>query len=82
MISKEPPPKVQSSGPLTIQTLIGDSDDEDDDFSASVSDLDGSERLSEESSSEDEEDANGDEHGHDSDAVKDELEEEELDHLD
>ena len=82
MISKEPPPKVQSSGPLTIQTLIGDSDDEDDDFSASVSDLDGSERLSEESSSEDEEDADGDEHGHDSDAVKDELEEEELDHLD
>ena len=59
-ISKEKPPKVQSSGPLTIQTLTGESDDEDDDFSASVSDLDGSERLSEESSSEDEDNGDGD----------------------
>ena len=81
-ISKEPPPKVRSSGPLTIQTLTEDSDDEDDDFSASVSDLDGSEGLSEESSSDDEEN-HGDEneHEHDSDAVKEELEED-LGHLD
>ena len=53
-ISKEEPPKVQPTGPLTIRTLTEESDDDDDDFSASVSDLDGSERLSEESSSEDE----------------------------
>ena len=81
-ISKEQPPKVQPSGPLTIQTLAEDSEDDDDDFSASVSDLDGSERLSEEeSSSEDEEDENENEHERDSDAVTDELEED-LSHVD
>jgi len=76
-ISKEQPPKVRPSGPLTIQTLTEDSDDEDDDFSDSVSDLDGSERLSEESSSEDEENESESEseHEHGSDAVAEELEE-------
>lgn len=76
-ISKEQPLKVQPTGPLTIRTLTEASDDEDDDFSASVSDLDGSERLSEESSSEDEdnEDENEggseDEHGSDEGADAD-----------
>ena len=59
-ISRKQLPKVQSGGPLTIQTSTGESDDGDDDFSASVSDLDGSERLSEENSSEDEDNGNGD----------------------
>jgi hypothetical protein len=72
-ISKEQLPKVQSNGPLTIHTLTEGSDDDDDDFSASVSDLDGSERLSEESSSEDEENGNGNEHEHDSDADAEDL---------
>ena len=81
-ISKEKPLKFQSSGPLTIQTLTEDSDDEDDDFSASVSDLDGSERLSEESSSEDEENRNGNEHGHDSDIDAEDLGEDEDGDLD
>jgi len=63
-ISKEDLPKVQPAGPLTIRTLTEESDDEDDDFSASVSDLDGSEGLSEESSSEDdEENENESKHG-------------------
>ena len=79
-ISKEQPPIAQSSGLLTIQTLTEDSEEDDDDFSASVSDLDGSERLSEESSSEDEEDEN--ENENDSDEVTEELEEEDLSHLD
>ena len=82
-ISKEHHPKVQSNGPLTIQTLIEESDDEDDDFSASVSDLDGSEGLSEESSSEDEENGsgsgNGNEHEHESDADAEDLGDEEDD---
>ncbi|KAF8809854.1 hypothetical protein BYT27DRAFT_7232117 [Phlegmacium glaucopus] len=46
-------PKVQPTGPLTIHALTEGSDDDDDDFSASVSDLDGSEGSSEETSSED-----------------------------
>ena len=84
-ISKEEPPKVKFSGPFTIHTLTEDSDDEDDDFSASVSDLDGSERLSEESSSEDEDNGNGDEQEHNSDADADADEEDlgdEVSHLD
>jgi hypothetical protein len=81
-ISEEEPPKIQPTGPLTIRTLTEESDDEDDDFSASVSDLDGSERLSEESSSEDEgnEDENENKHGsgdeHNSDAETEDLEDE------
>ena len=85
-ISKDQPPKVQPTGPLTIHTLVEASDDEDDDFSTSVSDLDGSERLSEESSSEDEgsEDENGsgsgDEHDCDEDDdVDSDMEDSELD---
>ena len=79
--SKEQPLKVQSSGPLTIQTLTENSDDEDDDFSASVSDLDGSERLSEESTSEDdEENENESELEDGSDAVAEDLSED-LSHL-
>jgi len=74
-ISKEQPPKVQLNGPLTIRTLTEESDDEDDDFSASVSDLDGSERFSEESSSENEDNGNeggsGDEHDSNGDADTD-----------
>ena len=63
-ISKEDLPKVQPTGPLTIRTLTDESDDEDDDFSACVSDLDGCEGLSEESSSEDdEENENESKHG-------------------
>ena len=83
-VSKEQPPKVRSSGPLTIQTLTEESDDEDDDFSASVSDLDGSERLSEESSSDDEDNGNENEneHGHGSDADSEDLGDEDGDDLD
>jgi hypothetical protein len=83
-VSKGGPPRVQPTGPLTINTLTQQSDDEDDDFSASVSDLDGSERLSEESSSEDEdnhedEHGSGDEHGSDTDMEDLEDEGDELD---
>ena len=77
-ISKEQLPKVQYNGPLTIQTLAEESDEEDDDFSANVSDLDGSERLSEESSSEDEENGNENENEHEqgSDADTEDVEDE------
>lgn len=47
--------KAQFAGPVTIHTLQDGSDDEDDDFSVSVSDLDGSEHSSQEGDSSDEE---------------------------
>ena len=78
-VSKPPQP----TGRLTIHTLTEASDDEDDDFSDSVSDLDGSEKLSGESSSEDEHNGNeneggsGDEHLSDEDVDADM---EDLDH--
>ncbi|KAF8968792.1 histone chaperone Rttp106-like-domain-containing protein [Flammula alnicola] len=80
------PLPVQTSGPLTIRTLMDVSDDEDEDFSANISDLDGSERSSNEGSSEenggdgsDEEEGEGSEDGEGDLEEKDEDEVEELD---
>ncbi|KAF4611597.1 hypothetical protein D9613_003653 [Agrocybe pediades] len=77
---EDPQPKPQHSGPVTIHNLLDGSDDEeDDDFSVSVSDLDGSERSSEgEGDSSDEE---VDEGGEESDAEGEDgpLQEEEND---
>ena len=79
--SEENPPPVQPTGPLTIRTLMDESDDEDGDFSARVSDLDGSERLSEESSSEEEnEGSSEDEHNSGENlSVEEEDEDDEMD---
>lgn len=57
----KPPPR---QGPMTIRDLLEDDDEEDDeDFEASVSDLDGSERLSSGDSSSEDEDGEGSEDG-------------------
>ncbi|KAF8153947.1 histone chaperone Rttp106-like-domain-containing protein [Crassisporium funariophilum] len=88
--SEEPVPKARSNGPVTIRMLQEDSDSDDEDFSVSVSDLDGSERLSDDSSSSDEgggnEEGGGDEEGsegsgkeEDSDGGEGDVEEQEDD---
>ena len=88
-VPKDVKMKVVNSGPMTIRTLMDGSDSEDEDFSASVSDLDGSERSTDGDSSD--EDASGKEgDGNDSEAdaegseddLKEEEEEEEEEELD
>ncbi|KAF9476895.1 hypothetical protein BDN70DRAFT_838553 [Pholiota conissans] len=80
--------KAQNQGPITIRTMMEGSDSEDDDFSTSVSDLDGSERSSDESSSEDEEGGSdkdgedGEEAGTEGSKLDDEAEEDEEEALD
>ncbi|KAF5329475.1 hypothetical protein D9619_009125 [Psilocybe cf. subviscida] len=73
-----PPPR---QGPMTIRDLLEDEDEEDDeDFEASVSDLDGSERLSSgDSSSEDEGGEGSDEEGEAEGSEEEDVEMQELD---
>ncbi|PPQ94272.1 hypothetical protein CVT25_004928 [Psilocybe cyanescens] len=51
--------KVKNTGPMTIRTMDEGSDSEDEDFSTSVSDLDGSERSSDGDSSDDDDEGDG-----------------------
>lgn len=73
---KEERPKLVHTGPMTINSIADDSDEEDEEFNAGVSELDGSEATSDESSSdsgsgteddEGDEDAEGTDDNNDSD---------------
>ncbi|KJA22653.1 hypothetical protein HYPSUDRAFT_186028 [Hypholoma sublateritium FD-334 SS-4] len=85
--SKDVKMKAVNSGPLTIRTLMEGSDSEDDDFSASVSDLDGSEQSTDGNTSDEdvgdkesgEHDSEADAEGSADDLKEEEEEEEELD---
>ncbi|PPQ64900.1 hypothetical protein CVT24_008241 [Panaeolus cyanescens] len=74
--------KAAPAGPVTIRNLMDESDEEDDDFETSISDLDGSERSTDGEDDSDDDDADDDEDAEGEDDVSGSGEEEEDDRMD